>query len=147
MNQAILKIAAKDDKSKITLINKPFVKTSQEMQGNNTVSGFLGALLFSIGLSFIPASVIAYIVKEREINIKHQQLVCGVSVKAYWFSNWLMDVGKHIIPSIICCLLILAFDVTTLIEGENYGLMWLLFFLYGWAIIPFCYLMSFLFKF
>ena len=116
------------------------------MNGNNLGSGFIAALIFSIGMAFIPSSVVSFIVKEREINIKHQQLVSGVSVKAYWFSNWVMDVGKHIIPSIICCLLILAFDISTLSGNDNYGFMWLIFFLYGWAIIPFCYLCSFLFK-
>lgn len=73
-------------------------------------------------------------------------MVSGVSVKAYWFSNWIMDVGKHIIPSVVCCLLILAFDISALIDGENYGFAWLIFFLYGWAIIPFCFLFSFAFK-
>lgn len=73
-------------------------------------------------------------------------MVSGVSVKAYWFSNWLMDLGKHVIPAVVCCLLILAFDISALIEGENYGFSWLIFFLYGWSIIPFCYLFSFVFK-
>ena len=57
-----------------------------------------------------------------------------------------MDVGKHIIPSIFCCLMILAFDMTSMIDDGNYGVMWLLFILYGWAIIPFSYAFSFLFK-
>lgn len=117
-----------------------------EYQIDNSVDGFIGAFIFSIGMAFIPASIISYVVKEREINIKHQQLVSGVSVSAYWFSNIIMDVGKHIIPSIFCCLLILAFDMTSMIDDGNYGIMWLLFFLYGWAVIPFSYAFSFLFK-
>lgn len=54
------------------MINQPFVKTHEEMNSQNIVTGFLAALVFSIGMAFIPASVISYIVKEREINIKHQ---------------------------------------------------------------------------
>lgn len=57
-----------------------------------------------------------------------------------------MDLGKHVIPAVVCCLFILAFDISSLIEGENYGFSWLIFFLYGWAIIPFCYFFSFAFK-
>ncbi len=48
-----------------------------------------------------------------------------------------MDVGKHIIPALFCSLMILAFDITAMKDGDNYGATWLLFFLYGWAIIPF----------
>ena len=57
-----------------------------------------------------------------------------------------MDVGKHIIPAIFCALMVLAFNQTALLDGDNYGATWLLFFLYGWAIIPFSYVFSFLFK-
>jgi ATP-binding cassette subfamily A (ABC1) protein 3 len=67
-------------------------------------------------------------------------------VAAYWFSNFVMDVGKHVIPSIFSCLMIIAFSMTSMTENGNYGAMWILFFLYGWAIIPFSYMFSFLFK-
>lgn len=96
-------------------------------------------------MSFIPASVISYIVKEREINIKHQQLVSGVSVTAYWFSNFILDVVKHIVPAIFCSLMVLAFKIDSM-NGANYGATWLLFFLYGWAVIPFSYALGFFFK-
>jgi ATP-binding cassette subfamily A (ABC1) protein 3 len=69
-----------------------------------------------------------------------------VSVAAYWFSNLIVDVGKHIIPAVFCALMILAFNVSSMLEDNNYGAMWLFFFLYGWAIIPFCYAFSFLFR-
>ncbi|CAD8172616.1 unnamed protein product [Paramecium pentaurelia] len=146
MNQAILRKATNNNNYQIKVTNSPLRKTYEELNGSKAIAGFLSALVFSMGMAFIPASLISYIVKEREINVKHQQLVSGVSVKAYWFSNWLMDLGKHVIPAVVCCLLILAFDITALIEGENYGFSWLIFFLYGWAIIPFCYFFSFAFK-
>ena len=69
-----------------------------------------------------------------------------MSVKAYWFSNFIMDVGKHLIPAIFCALMVLAFNVTSLQEDSNYGATWLIFILYGWSIIPFSYLFGFLFK-
>jgi ATP-binding cassette subfamily A (ABC1) protein 3 len=46
--------------------------TYEEINGNKAIAGFLAALVFSMGMAFIPASIISYIVKEREINIKHQ---------------------------------------------------------------------------
>lgn len=59
----------KDFSIKIT--NSPLRRTFEELQTQNTISGFLAALVFSMGMAFIPASLISYIVKEREINLKH----------------------------------------------------------------------------
>jgi len=37
----------------------------------NFLDGFSISFVFSIGMSFIPASLVTFIVKEREHNIKH----------------------------------------------------------------------------
>lgn len=52
------------------------------------------------------------------------------------------------LPVIICCLMILWFNLKSLStnDGDVYLAVWLLFILYGFAIAPFCYLTSFLFK-
>jgi ATP-binding cassette subfamily A (ABC1) protein 3 len=42
--------------------------------------------------------------------------------------------------------MILAFNIETFLEDDCYGAIVLLFFLYGWAIIPFSYLFGFVFK-
>lgn len=42
--------------------------------------------------------------------------------------------------------MVLAFGIDALIEEGNYGAVFLFFILYGWAIIPFSYVTSFLFK-
>jgi len=46
-----------------------------------------------MGLSFIPASLITFVVKEREEKIKHQQFVSGIGLFAYWFSNEIIDLS------------------------------------------------------
>jgi ATP-binding cassette subfamily A (ABC1) protein 3 len=99
-------------------------------------------------MAFIPTGLITFIVKEREVNVKHQHLVSGVSVPAYWFSNYLWDLTKHMIPAIVCCLMVLWFNLKSLStnDGDVYLTVWLLFILYGFAIAPFCYLTSFMFK-
>lgn len=132
--------------SSITVKLDPFPLTRQENSLEDAVAGYNGAFIFSIGMAFIPASIISFIVREREINIKHQQLVSGVSILAYWLSNWILDIVKHVVPSVLCSLMVIAFDINAMIKDGNYGAMWIFFFLYGWAIIPFSYLTSFLFK-
>ena len=42
-----------------------------EHEIDNSIDGYIGAFIFSIAMAFIPASVITYIVKEREVNFKH----------------------------------------------------------------------------
>jgi len=83
---------------------------------------------------------------ERTEQIKHQQLVSGVSISAYWFSNFMVDFLKQLLPAIIMMLLVLAFDIEAFTEsGEIYSAVCGLFLLYGWCIIPFCYLTNWLF--
>jgi ATP-binding cassette subfamily A (ABC1) protein 3 len=72
MNEAILRHASKNSKAKLEMTVSPFALTKAELENENTADGFIGSFIFSIGMSFIPASIISYIVKEREINMKHQ---------------------------------------------------------------------------
>ncbi|CAD8078613.1 unnamed protein product [Paramecium primaurelia] len=146
MNQAILRKVTNTPSANLQLSFYPFPQTQNEKSIDQSVAGYLSAFIFSIGFAFIPASIISFIVKEREINIKHQQLVSGVSVLAYWASNWIIDIVKHLIPAIVSALMVLAFDIDALILDGNYGAVFLFFILYGWAIIPFSYVLSFFFK-
>jgi len=75
---------------------------------------------------------------EREKNLKHMQLISGMSLSAYWISNIIFDVLKALIP----CMIVLAFMK---IYGLLYPNIWLSFLLYPIAITPFTYATSFLF--
>ena len=75
----------------------------------NTADGIIAAFIFTLGLSFIPASLITFIVKEREDNVKHLQLVSGVNLKSYWISYFIIDFLKHMVPAVFCILMVLAF--------------------------------------
>jgi hypothetical protein len=43
----------------------PFPMTQKQLQVNNTISGFFGALIFSIALAFKFSSIVSFVVKER----------------------------------------------------------------------------------
>ena len=49
--------------------------------------------------------MISFILKEREENLKHMQMVSGMSLTAYWVSNLLADVIKVYIPLVCIALL------------------------------------------
>ncbi|KAL4476001.1 hypothetical protein ABPG72_007887 [Tetrahymena utriculariae] len=142
LNNAIIKsLTAKD--IQISVTNKALPKTYNTQQQQGLIQGISSVVFFSMGISFIPASIISFIVKERAEHIKHQQIVSGVSLKAYWISNFFIDYIKFLIPTILSSLLAFVFQVDTMTQDGNFGYFILLFVFYGLALMPFVYLFSF----
>jgi ATP-binding cassette, subfamily A (ABC1), member 3 len=104
----------------------------------DSVIGIFTSFVVSIGFALIPAIVTSFIVNERENNLKHQQLISGMSLPAYWISNFIFDLFKALIPSTIIIGLIYAYNL-----GWNDS--WIIFLLYPVGVIPFSYVTSFLF--
>ena len=70
----------------------------------------------SQAFAFIPASYAIFIVKEREGvrgdgGPKHQQLLSGVSIPAYWLSTWAFDNVSYLIPGSLAIMLCYVFGV------------------------------------
>ena len=147
MNQAIIRFASSKQQLDINCINYPFPLTSRIKSVSGTANGFIAVFIFSIAFAFIPASLIVFIVKERNQSIKHQQLVSGVSLLSYWMANFFLDFLKLTIPLIFSVLMCEAFGISTLTDpSESYGAVWLIFIFYSMALITFTYFISFLFK-
>ncbi|KAL4492594.1 hypothetical protein ABPG72_007707 [Tetrahymena utriculariae] len=147
MNQAIINQATNSKDIQINTINYPLRLTAKTKSLKGTADGIVSAFMFSIGLSFIPASLITFIVKERNDMVKHQHLVSGVSLNSYWGANFTIDILKHVFPAVFCMLMVLAYNIDAFTSNQSdYSAVCLLFILYGWAIIPFSYLTSFIFK-
>ena len=70
MNKNIIKYATGRD-IEIKVKFTPFTFTKEFAKLENTFDGFFATFIFTLGLTFIPTSLIAYIVKEKEFNIKH----------------------------------------------------------------------------
>jgi len=85
---------------KITAVSKPLPRTYQQLRINNAISGFFGAMIFSIALSFKFASIVSFIVKEREDRSKHQQIVSGLNIASYWIGNYVYDFILYLIVAI-----------------------------------------------
>lgn len=96
------------------------------------------AAFVSIALALIPCVIVAFIIKERELQLKHMQMISGVSLPAYWASNILSDIVKTYVP----IFLILIFVAIFQLEYEG---VWQLLILYPIAIVPFTYITSFFF--
>lgn len=127
--------------------NHPLPLTKKQESLASNAGSFYVSMIFAVGIAFIPTGVITYIVKEKENNVKHQHLVSGVSIPAYWISNFFWDILKYEFVAVISVLMITAFDLQSMTENsEVYGAAWVIFIVAGPAIISFAYVFSFLFK-
>ena len=95
--------------------------------------------MLSIALALIPCVVVSFILNERENQLKHQQLVSGMSMTGYWASNTISDIIYAYVPIVLIIMLNAAFGLDT-----DYG--WLFLMLYPPAVIPFSYMTSFMFS-
>jgi NADH:ubiquinone oxidoreductase subunit 3 (subunit A) len=126
--------------------NYPLPRTNQQLQINNTISGFFASFIFSLALAFKFASIMAFIVKEREDRSKHQQIVSGMKLSAYWAANFIYDYILYLILAVVTVGLCSALSIGAFTSGSAYTGLWLLFILYGLAYIPFTYMLAFAFK-
>ena len=137
-SQAVLRLATGNPKLNLTFANAPLPLTFEARSHENAKNGGIISNALVVAFALLPASLVSFIVREREDNLKHQQLITGVSLVAYWVSNAAMDVFKSLIPCSISIGLIYAFEI-------DLPFAWLLIILYAFTIIPFTYATSFLF--
>ena len=108
-----------------------------------------------LALPFVPAAFITFVVREREVKSKHQQMVSGVGVVAYWLSTFLWDNISFLITIFLFVVLIagpvFGNDTKNLGGGgvdqhQELGIFFGLLFLFGGSMSSFTYLISFMFK-
>jgi hypothetical protein len=138
MYESILKQATGNPNLKFKVTTAPFPVRDYLKQFQKQANGVFIVFVVSIGFALIPASMVSYIVSERVKNLKHMQLLSGMSLSAYWISNMLFDIIKALIPSGIVIGLLSAFDFF-------YPDVWREFLLYPVGIVPFTYVSSYLF--
>jgi ATP-binding cassette, subfamily A (ABC1), member 3 len=128
------------------MVNDPLPRTFQQLQINNTISGFYASFIFSMALAFKFASIIAFIVKERADRSKHQQIVSGMNIRAYWTANLVYDYVLYLVISVLAIVIAIGLDVQFITEGNALAAIWMLFIFYGLSYISFTYVASFIFK-
>eukprot|EP00826_Nyctotherus_ovalis_P045315 TRINITY_DN49_c0_g1_i2.p1 TRINITY_DN49_c0_g1~~TRINITY_DN49_c0_g1_i2.p1 ORF type:complete len:1624 (+),score=501.10 TRINITY_DN49_c0_g1_i2:541-5412(+) len=136
--QTLLRVAKGDPNYKLTFVNHPLPISKAGKGREKAKNGDLMSSFIAVAFSLIPSSIIIFIVQERETNLKHQQVITGVSLISYWTANCVIDTLKSFIPCSISIGLIYAFDI----ELDS---CWLLMILFCITIIPFTYATSFLF--
>lgn len=131
----------------ISTFAHPWTNEADTESALDTAQGFVTALFAVIAMCFVPGTFVVFVVRERQLKQKHQQLISGISLAAYWTTTFVWDLAMYISTSIICLVLIAAFDVEVYTGStEVFGGIILVFLMYGLSVIPFTYVLSFVFK-
>lgn len=116
----------------------PFPVSALINQNKATAGAFTLSFIFAICFALIPVTVVSYLINERKASLKHQQVVSGIMMPAYWMSNYIVDFIKLMILSLIAICFIYIYGVTI-------DYVWLALLLYPFAAIPYTYFWSFIF--
>ncbi|KDO35770.1 hypothetical protein SPRG_00513 [Saprolegnia parasitica CBS 223.65] len=155
IDEALVRYVNNRNDISVTVNVFPFPITAQTKALFSSFLSFTACLFIVIAMTFFPASIVTFLVKEKqnECNSKHQQLVSGVSLPAFWLSNYCFDLLVYVIPFAAALILIKAYGIQAL-TGDDCAAcasntpqaVFLLFFFFGFAIAPFTYCMSYCFK-
>eukprot|EP01038_Epipyxis_sp_PR26KG_P005748 gene5748-7937_t len=145
VHTAFLQLLSGVSSATITIRNFPLPRTVSEDSQANQLSAFVVALFCMIAFCFIPASFATFIVKEREVKAKHQQVISGVSIYAYWLSTYTWDIISYLPTAALVIAVMYAYDISSYTEGVGAGATAGLIILFGPAIAAQTYLISFLF--
>ncbi|CAG9325453.1 unnamed protein product [Blepharisma stoltei] len=130
----------------VVVYNAPFDWTKSVLENASVGDGVISCLIFGLAFAFVPAGIASYIVRERETSVKHQHMITGISLWAYWISNYLCDIVKYAAVYLVTLLFIWIFQVDIFTdESDDFACVALLLGLYGLAVILFTYSTSFLF--
>jgi len=126
--------------------SNPVPFTQQELSIQSSASAFVAVIFITLAFAFIPASFAVFVVREREVSAKHQQLISGVSIPAYWVATYCWDIANYAVPCLLSILLVVAFNVRELLDYGAAPAMVLLFALYGVSVAAFTYCLSYCFR-
>uniref|UniRef100_A0A2K5E9S2 ATP binding cassette subfamily A member 13 n=1 Tax=Aotus nancymaae TaxID=37293 RepID=A0A2K5E9S2_AOTNA len=104
------------------------------------------ALCIVLGFSILSASIGTSVVRDRVTGAKRLQHISGLGYRMYWFTNFLYDMLFYLVSVCLCIAVIVAFQLTAFTFRENLAATALLLSLFGYASLPWMYLMSRIFS-
>ncbi|NXE26198.1 ABCAD protein, partial [Ardeotis kori] len=100
------------------------------------------ALCIMLGLSLLTASIGSAIVKDRVSGTKRLQHITGLGYKTYWLANFCCDMLLYMVPVTLCVGVISGFQLSAFTFRKNLAATVLLMILFGYATLPWMYLVS-----
>ncbi|XP_078454531.1 uncharacterized protein LOC144721071 [Lampetra planeri] len=132
---------------RISVNSKPYAgqQLSQDMILQNL--GDTGvAICILLGFSIITGSFATAVVRERITGSKRLQQISGVSPTFYWAVNFAYDMLSYSVTTGLCIAVIAAFHLPAYTDNSNLGAVSLLLILFGFASLPWMYLLSGIFS-
>ncbi|XP_072549037.1 phospholipid-transporting ATPase ABCA3 isoform X1 [Salminus brasiliensis] len=128
--------------------NKPMPRNmsdAAQSQLSEGKTGFAIAINLMYGMASLASTFALLLVSERSVKSKHVQQVSGVYLSNFWFSALLWDLINFLLPCLLMLVVFRAFAIKAFVEENHLVDVLFLLLLYGWAVIPLMYLLSFLF--
>ncbi|XP_043729287.1 ATP-binding cassette sub-family A member 13 isoform X2 [Cervus elaphus] len=100
------------------------------------------ALCIVLGFSILSASIGSSVVRDRVTGAKRLQHMSGLGYRTYWLTNFLFDMLFYLVSVCLCVSVIVAFQLTAFTFRENLAATALLLVLFGYATLPWMYLVS-----
>ncbi|TRY96422.1 hypothetical protein DNTS_021457 [Danionella cerebrum] len=116
------------------------------MPRNMGQTGFAIAINLMYGMASLASTFALLLVSERSVKSKHVQRVSGVYLSNFWFSALLWDLINFLLPCLLMLVIFRVFSVKAFVVENHLVDVLLMLLLYGWAVIPLMYLLSFLFS-
>ncbi|KAF0697422.1 Aste57867_11902 [Aphanomyces stellatus] len=154
MDQAVYAMVTNSPTATLVVNSHPLPLTAKSKVLFTTFISFATAICVVLAFCFFSASIVPYIVSEKHPthNSKHQQLVSGVSLPAFWLANFAWDMCLFSVPCVFALIVIYAFDITPFTgnscdtcAGTPFAAVAVLLVLMGLSLISFCYCLSYLF--
>ncbi|GMR43182.1 hypothetical protein PMAYCL1PPCAC_13377, partial [Pristionchus mayeri] len=114
-------------------------------QVNGVTSLILGIAII-VSMSMAVSGYCSFLIRERQKNSKHMQLLSGLPLWLYWLTSFLWDALSFLVPVLCFLAVFFAFGVHELIgRATSVFNVVVISLLFGWTAIPFVYCFSFLF--
>lgn len=84
----------------VRVANHPFPLSFKTRSIFNSFLSLPVVIFVVIAFTFVPAAMMPFLVEEKqsEQNAKHQQLLAGDSLAAYWLANFVFDTLLYLVP-------------------------------------------------
>ena len=100
---------------------------------------------FLYGMSFLGASFIVFLIKERVSKSKHIQILSGVHYANFWMATFVWDYINFLVPCFFTVVLLYVFDIEAFIKAGIHNVV-ILMLVFGLGQLPFVYCLSLLFR-
>ena len=135
----VIRYATNNPNLEIEVTNQPLPYTYLEKKNSKERNSSILLVFISICFTLIPANFVTIIIREKENNSKHLQIISGISLMSYWVNNFIFELVKYYIVGAVCLVFLEAFGFY-----EDYVVV--LYVLYGPPMVAFTYIIGSLVK-